>query len=1637
MFSCLHIWLYLSFQLIATCLEVHSTQTQSVLPTYYANQPIDDFIIISNEIIVGEVNGVVALELGSLRETRRLTTGPVNDSIDCSVDGLQCLQSAKLELTENHCRLLTTLPQGILFCGSVRQGSCALLSRTGPLTVLSNISLPVAALSSPTLSINLPPNLFVAAPPSQDSIYRDPFPVFSLRQLPNLAILNSGSLDGESAVYLRASHRRSVTYLSTFTHAHFVYILSLHYIRSHHTSTITKLIRVCKNDTRFTSYSEIELQCRAGDNSNYPVATAAYLHGNNLIVSFASGSKSVLCVYAMTKIKLTFWYNVDRCRGGTGSIGLPHIGRDTKCTKKSTVLDEDSCEFGVGGSIEAVEVAEKTVEGRVTALQGMKNPNTVFAGLEQGQVILMKWQDPNKLEEYGRREVGDSKMGTKIRKMLLDGTALIIQLEKGINRMEIHSCSQLSSCADCLSTADPFCSWCLPLGKCTPAVNCPVQPSEQCPLIPLDSLPKTLSVDEPINISLGVNSLPRPKGFSYICQIGSYNVTASWSTKSLSCTSPALPLRVHTHQLSLMTSLSTVPIMSYQFDVYNCSAFATCSQCASFPTCNWCPTTFSCVRNGVCDKTPSFDCVRLSPPPLLASSNSVTVVLPAAHLESLRPSNDYWCKLEVPGLTHTVRASISSPNSSIVCEPFALPIQPPNASVPLQFGEANHLIDETKVTFYQCSSLASDCSTCISLNPSLHCSWCEGRCSYNCTKASEKVICDRPKILKFSPKSGPLDGGTLVEIEGRDLGTSIEDVKDRVYVAGSKCTVEEYIISRHIKCRVDKGTSSGPIRVTVGRSSTQTAESTQFYSFLPVSIYSAYPLFGPYIGGVQLTLFGENLHIGSNASVRIGDGECTHVRRNVSSLRCFLPPASNSVSSASLRLLLSIDATTVPFDSFRYTENPTISSIQPAAAFVSGGNLLIFQGLHFDSLSTLQLFLISSESKEPASHPSVCSIMNATLLHCPSPRLLHMSSRYSRYIVAFSLGNATLVPKPHLRLSILPDPQFKPFEGIRRHQPKHPLILQGSHLNSALPEDYKIFVGGERCFVSVIDSQQLVCSPPDEQPKPLTDDPYPSVVVIVGNMEQQLGLIYYDKESSFISSIYPWLIFILTMILSACAFAFYMRNRRRAEKDRHYRKIQMKMENLEVNVRNECKQAFAELQTSMGVVGSPDVSSQKATPLLPFSLFIHRLLFPDGLLPLSPSFSNTLPLTLAQFHSLLLNKEFVLSLIRTADSDTSLTPSDRSFLASLILSVILRNYAYCSDIVLTLLRKHIGDTVRANKSALLFRTSESLVESLIAKWLTVSLYPHMLPQFHSLYSLCMALKYQTEQGPVDAVTGNAKYTINESNLLRETIDTKQLECEIRDDEGRCGRVRLNDCDSVGQIKEKTLDSLYKGIGYSQRHREWEIELEWYRCSDNQSMILHDVDEEDDAKPKRICTAKAYCIQSGDLLVARERRNGESPNDSGRCSYSSVTGTSHSRRYPASTYYHLTMPTSQITLDRRRKLEETIPNSIPEVYLTRLLTSKGTVQKYIDDFLNSILSEAETPQLLKHVFDLLDEEAQRYSICETMCRQWKANCLILRVWLSLISTPSLLFDIQLSPALSANMLTVAQTLTHSLNNPNKI
>ena len=160
--------------------------------------------------------------------------------------------------------------------------------------------------------------------------------------------------------------------------------------------------------SRFVSYSEIELQCRGEDNTNYPIINAVVQTGDKLIASFATSPtsrKSSICVFSMQKVKLTFWYNVDRCRSGTDSIKLPHIGRDTKCVnvsierwdqfqvslifqKAHIPLDEDSCELGVGGSIELVEMATKEIHARVTSLMAV-DQKSIFAGTSSSQIVMV------------------------------------------------------------------------------------------------------------------------------------------------------------------------------------------------------------------------------------------------------------------------------------------------------------------------------------------------------------------------------------------------------------------------------------------------------------------------------------------------------------------------------------------------------------------------------------------------------------------------------------------------------------------------------------------------------------------------------------------------------------------------------------------------------------------------------------------------------------------------------------------------------------------------------------------------------------------------------------------------------------------------------------------------------------------------------------------------------------------------------------------------------------------------------------------------------------------------------------------------------------------------------------------------
>ncbi|CAI4227140.1 unnamed protein product [Auanema sp. JU1783] len=1607
------------------------------------------------QIFVASINNLASLSLANLTVVHQVSTGPVRDSPFCNFDGSSCLREARLTSTDNHNKILVQFnhnTDSLTFCGSVRQGICSVYS-TKDLSLISSGDVAVAANlpSASTVALTLNENLIVAASHSTDSPYRDPFPIVSIRQSPHFYVVNAGDLEGEGAVYERAEQRstHSIRYISIFQHQHFVYLTTIENSRSR----TTKLVRFCANDTRFVSYSEIELQCRSDDNYNYPFITSSTIKGDSLIATFtdSTSSKSAICVFSMQKIKLTFWYNIDRCRSGTDSIGLPHIGRDSKCTNKSRApLDEDTCELGVGGSIEAVEMSSYTINDVITSVN-MAEPSIILIGTMSGQVLLLQWKDSH-LEAF---RVEKSMMGGgEVKKLLITGNDILIQQPKTISLRPLAHCNHYTSCSTCIKANDPLCNWCYSTGTCTTSKQCSSTLTNVCPSPNGLPVPNYVSINESRTIFLPVRNLQQPVDYNYQCVFGKKKVNGVWNEFGISCTSPIWKKTSSVKQdvvISLQTSTSNYTILQHNFTYYDCSQLKTCSSCSKSQwKCHWCSESNSCASENTCLENKFVaKCAsvrRESDDLIIPIGRTNDISISFENLESLSKNSSLSCRLKLNGTLFSSQANIHE-DDKVVCRQMEIPNIKSNTnfSTSLEILNFNQILDKTRIHVYDCSHLAADCSSCSALSPIWKCQWCNGRCSIDCPTTSLQTICDRPQILSFYPNSGPMEGGTVLTINGKDLGSSLEDVQDRVTVAGSRCQVIHYVISKQIVCRLEKGNSSGPIRISIGRASKRTADSKESFTFVDVKLFSVSPLFAPLSGGTKLTFYGTNLNAGSNVSINIGDISCPIYERNASNTIICIVNASPYPQKISV-ISLEVDNRKYMLNTlFQFRPDPIVSHVRPLVAFESGGKHLIVEGNHLDSVTSPKMYYLSSLTApyEIVSELSECQVLNSTRMSCLSPKLnkkLPSPKDYKRLPIGFLMNNVTSVQNlgHKIQMNIVLDPEFVPFKGVRIHHGDQPLILDGKYLSEgAEPSDYRIFIGTERCFVTLVDIRQLVCSAPLLQPSPTDEngrqtEESPLVVVLVGKLRQELGYIQY---ASSLNTVRLWVLVVAS--LAAFTLLIFMLiifwKKRQNDQQRDYKKIQLQMEHLESNVRKECKQAFAELQTSISFTGPEDYGS---IDYLSFREYIVRILWNEGGPITNPSlYSITLPLTLAQFDSLLSSKHFVFALVESAESDSSMSPSEKSVLSSLLISALLRNFHYCTEVILDLLRAHIAKMVHANESNLLFRKSESLVEKLFSKWLSICLHEDILiSQGSELYRLYKALKYQVEKGPIDMITGNARYTINESKLLRESIEATTLDCLVMDLFGRGPYVvRVHSCDSITQFKFKVLDVVYKDTPYSQRPSVQQFDLEW-QCPKSANVIMNDIEGCDIIKsPQRLNTLSSYGItnsslfimQSSKIRIEENLKNGMS--DSGQCSWSSLDRSS-SPLYSSNSFYHLISNCK--TIEKKRKIDESIPSSIPEVYLTRLLTSKGTVQKFIDDFFESVLflETSSYPVVLKYLFDFLDEEAVRNGVDSVLSYQWKSNCYILRLWANLINNPKILFDIAPNISVDANLTVIAQTLT---------
>lgn len=75
---------------------------------------------------------------------------------------------------------------------------------------------------------------------------------------------------------------------------------------------------------------------------------------------------------------------------------------------------------------------------------------------------------------------------------------------------------------------------------------------------------------------------------------------------------------------------------------------------------------------------------------------------------------------------------------------------------------------------------------------------------------------------------------------------------------------------------------------------------------------------------------------------------------------------------------------------------------------------------------------------------------------------------------------------------------------------------------------------------------------------------------------------------------------------------------------------------------------------------------------------------------------------------------------------------------------------------------------------LYFRT-ESVAEKMLSAWFTFLLYKFLREcAGEPLYMLFRAMKQQVDKGPVDAITSEARYSLSEEKLIRQSIDFKAM-----------------------------------------------------------------------------------------------------------------------------------------------------------------------------------------------------------------------------------------------------------------------
>ncbi|XP_052779998.1 plexin A3-like isoform X2 [Mya arenaria] len=1435
-------------------------------------------------------------------------------------------------------------------------------------------------------------------------------------------------------------------------------------------------------------------------------------------------ANSAICVFTMQYIRKKMLENVQKCFRGEDVSGGGYLSKkqcqnlDPFYQDKEYLCNKDLESIGnIVGTISARSnpILEYTRTWLTSVAVTTTWDHTVaIVGTGDGYLKKIVLETHERAREYEQVAVD---LGSPINRdiEIFDNYIYAMSKQK-IARLLLSNCEARMSCSACLQEGDPFCGWCVLDNRCTQYTQCADSlsdrwlfgpPGQTCVAITNVS-PRTISVSERPMLYLTIYQLP--DGSDYTCVFPELNVTspASYWAYGVYCRAPDIKqsgLNVKGSQvltIALNSSETGKLFLAQNFTYFNCSSLSSCSQCTNNSwSCDWCLYDNKCVHDSqlLCQPGAVLSLSHISSSsgmkgpqfcPGLDQEKTGEIYIPEGVEKDIvirgysfpQPRNlQYTCHVMVGGIEYTSPANRTS-DGNITCHLNSMMVPAYhsegmyNAPLLVYWGDRYRIEDAQGlfVTIYRCDVLSKgECGLCHSVNhtlPQLQCNWCDKSCKYqsHCHSLVYEP-CPAPQIQIVTPLTGPIGGGTYVNISGKDLGSKFDEVQNAVSIAGIRCAPirDHYQPSQWIVCKLGPSLSERVGVVTVALPDRLAVTFHQKFAYQDPRITRINPTLGPRSGGSYITISGQNLNTGRDITASIGKVECVIMRDMVTSNMAFCetkPVNASRDQPQPFRMFFDGYEEKNLNVNFQYFPDPLIYSIAPLHSFVSGGRRVTVRGTNLHTVQQPMMFAtyVDQNGDIRTTEKQVCKSQGSSEMTCPSPQIprrhlqvsmttrTRRSSNHIEVELAFLMDNVAFVRNltgagVNARMAYYPDPivyNFSEPNSIKKFKGEV-LIFEGVGINLAAGKyDIEVYIGTKKCNVTNISETQIFCTPPQSQPAGRDeggneDSSYPVVMVKIGNLEFKVGRLEYERiamltfPTEYIMGIAAgggFMLLVILLILILC-------RRQSHNAERNYRKMQLLLDNLESNVRNECKQAFAELQTDITDV-TTDLEGG-GIPFWDYHTYTFKVLFPglsDHVILHPPVIEqkNGVGFTehgLQHFYHLLGHKYFLLTLIRTLETQKTFSIRDKVNVASLLMVIYQDNLEYATEILKALLNELVEKSVLGKHPKLMLRRTESVVEKLLTNWLSLCMYKYLRDTAgSSLYVLYRAIKLHVEKGPVDCMTGDARYTLSEDKLLRDKVDAKLLTLNVFY-EGEVTPCKVLNCDTITQAKEKIIDQFYKNIPFSNRPWACDLDLEWKKGG-----IPVTLQDDDNSTMKwegwkKINTLQHYRVFDGsECALIRRYQTIKSPNGSLDTSVVSVNSSMpiiRSESDSGTKFFHL------VKHDEIQSKEGGV-KMVPEVFLPRLLATKGTLQKFMDDFFHNILSVSSTmPPAIKYLFDYLDNAAIKYGIHDPdILHTWKCNSLPLRFWVNIIKNPDFVFDIHKPVIVDSCLSVVAQTFMDS-------